>query len=118
MPLVTLMAVACGLAVANIYYAQPLLDLLTRNFGVGSGTASLIVTVTQIGYAAGLVFLVPLGDQVNRRRLIAWTAAGTGAALAAAMISPGFGWFVAASFFIGVTATCAQIMVPMAAHLA
>ncbi|WP_353215781.1 MFS transporter [Salinisphaera hydrothermalis] len=118
MPLVTVMAVACGLAVANIYYAQPLLDLLTRQFGIGSGTASLIVTVTQIGYAAGLVFLVPLGDQVNRRRLITWTAAGTGAALAAAMISPGFGWFVAASFFIGVTATCAQIMVPMAAHLA
>lgn len=118
MPLVTLMAVACGLAVANIYYAQPLLDLLTRSFDIGSGTASLIVTVTQIGYAAGLVFLVPLGDQVNRRRLISWTAAGTSAALAAAMLSPGFGCFVIASFFIGVTAVCAQIMVPMAAHLA
>ncbi|MGN8157649.1 MFS transporter [Salinisphaera sp. RV14] len=117
-PLVQLMAVACGLAVANIYYAQPLLALLTRSFGITSSTASLIVTVTQIGYAAGLVFIVPLGDQLDRRRLIAWVAAGTGAASVAAMISPGIGWFVASSFFIGLTATCAQIMVPMAAHLA
>ncbi|AWN17827.1 MFS transporter [Salinisphaera sp. LB1] len=117
-PLVQLMAVACGLAVANIYYAQPLLDLLTRSFGITSSTASLIVTVTQIGYAAGLVFIVPLGDQLDRRRLIAWVAAGTGAASVSAMISPGIAWFVASSFFIGLTATSAQIMVPMAAHLA
>lgn len=117
-PLVQLMAMACGLAVANIYYAQPLLDLLTRSFGIASSTASLIVTVTQIGYAAGLVFIVPLGDQLDRRRLIAWAAAGTGAASLSAMISPGIAWFVASSFFIGLTATCAQIMVPMAAHLA
>lgn len=117
-PLVQLMALACGLAVANIYYAQPLLDLLSGTFAVGSGTVSLIVTFTQIGFAAGLVFLVPLGDSLNRRRLITWMAAGTAASLAAAMASPDFGCFIAASFGIGLTATCAQLLVPLAAHLA
>lgn len=117
-PLVTLMAVACGLSVANIYYVQPLLDLLARSFHVSSGAASLIVMMTQIGYAAGLVFIVPLGDQLNRRRLICWAFVGTTLSLGVAMLSPGFGWLVASSFFIGLTATCAEMMVPMAAALA
>jgi len=117
-PMVTLMAVACGLSVANIYYVQPLLELLSRSFDVSSAAASLIVMITQLGYAAGLIFIVPLGDQLNRRRLITVAFIGTIASLLAAMLSPGFGWLVVSSLFVGLTATCAEIMVPMAAALA
>jgi predicted MFS family arabinose efflux permease len=54
--------VACGLSVANLYYAQPLLSAISRQFDVSPGSAALVVTATQIGYAAGLLFLMPLGD--------------------------------------------------------
>src|SRR5487761_1899376 len=67
--MVLLFAVACGLAVANLYYAQPVLHDVARSFGVGSATAGLVVTLSQIGYAVGLALLVPLGDMVTRRRL-------------------------------------------------
>jgi predicted MFS family arabinose efflux permease len=117
-PLAWLMAVACGLSVANIYYAQPLLDLLTRSFDISSAGATTIITVTQLGYAAGLVFIVPVGDFFNRRRLIAVVCLITALALAAAALSPAFGYFVLASFVVGLSATTAQIMVPMAATLA
>ncbi|HEY4096650.1 MAG TPA: MFS transporter, partial [Baekduia sp.] len=60
--LVVLLAVACGATVANLYYAQPLLDTIAGDLGVSSGTAGLLVTASQIGYAVGLVLLVPLGD--------------------------------------------------------
>ena len=117
-PLAWCMAVACGLSVANIYYAQPLLDLLTRSFDISSAGATSIITVTQLGYAAGLVFIVPVGDFFNRRRLITLVCLVTALALAAAVLSPAFGYFVLASFVIGLAATSAQIMVPMAATLA
>ncbi|MBE9917788.1 MFS transporter [Paenibacillus donghaensis] len=65
-----LFAVACGLSVANIYYAQPLLDALANEFGLPHSTIGIVITVTQICYALGLFLLVPLGDLVNRRRLI------------------------------------------------
>ena len=68
--LVLLMAVACGAAVANIYYAQPLLSTMADEFSVSDGTAGLLVTASQVGYAAGLVLLVPLGDLLERRSLI------------------------------------------------
>lgn len=66
-----LFAVACGLAVSNIYYAQPLLDAMATEFGISHAYIGMVVTVTQICYALGLLLLVPLGDLVNRRRLIA-----------------------------------------------
>ena len=67
--LVLVMATAAGMAAANLYYAQPLLPVIARTFHAGSGTAGLIVTVSQLGYAAGIAFLLPLGDLVDRRRL-------------------------------------------------
>ena len=117
-PLVFIMATACGLAVANLYYAQPLLDTLARAFGVSSGAAGLIVTMTQMGYAMGLVLLVPLGDLLDRRRLITRVLIAAAGALAAAALSPCLGAFAMASLAIGVTAVVAQVLVPFAAHLA
>ena len=69
--LVWLFALASGLSVANVYYAQPLLDALSRDFGISHGAIGGVVTATQIGCALALLFVVPLGDKVDRRRLMA-----------------------------------------------
>ncbi len=66
--IILVMAVACGLTVANRYYAQPLLALMTSSFRVSQGTAAIVVTATQLGYAAGPAFLVPLGDVLENRK--------------------------------------------------
>ena len=118
MPIVWLMAVACGLSVGGLYYAQPLVDLLARTLEISSAAAASVITVTQLGFVAGLVFLVPLGDFFNRRRLVPLVSTGAGLSLACAALAPGFEGFLVASFLIGLTSTAAQIMVPMAAHLA
>ncbi|MDT4922740.1 MAG: hypothetical protein QOG01_453 [Pseudonocardiales bacterium] len=117
--LVTLvLAVACGLTVANLYYAQPLLDLIARSFHVGQGTATIVVTMTQIGYALGLLFLLPVGDLLENRVLVTRTLVATALALAAAGAAPNFGLFLALSVLVGVTSVVAQILIPLAAHLA
>jgi predicted MFS family arabinose efflux permease len=112
------MAVACGLAVANLYYAQPLLTLIARDFHVSEGTASLVVTFTQAGYALGLLFLVPLGDLLESRRLVTRLLLGTAVTLALAAASPVFGAFLVMAVLVGITSVVVQILVPMAAHLA
>lgn len=68
--LIVLMSVATGLAVASNYYAQPLLDTIAHHFSLSASSAGFIVTAAQLGYAAGLLFLVPLGDMFERRTLI------------------------------------------------
>ena len=68
--LVLLLAFACGQAVAGTFYAQPLLDEIAASLGIGEQWAGVVVAATQVGYAAGLIALVPLGDVVERRRLI------------------------------------------------
>ncbi|MGA7801439.1 MAG: MFS transporter [Gammaproteobacteria bacterium] len=112
------MAIATGVAVANIYYAQPLLDTLARAFGVATHTAGLIVTVTQVGYAVGLMFVVPLGDLVERRRLVVTVTLCASGALVFAAMAPTINLFVVASLAVGLTAVVAQVLVPYAAHLA
>ncbi|HEX4436839.1 MAG TPA: MFS transporter [Solirubrobacteraceae bacterium] len=116
--LVLLMAVTCGAAVANIYYAQPLLSTIGHDFGVSDGTAGLIVTASQVGYAAGLVLLVPLGDLLERRRLITRIMLVTVLALAATAASPSLALLAAALVIVGLTSVVAQIVVPMASTLA
>ncbi|MHB1526761.1 MAG: MFS transporter [Candidatus Dormibacteria bacterium] len=116
--LVLLLAVACGAAVANMYYAQPLLHMIARVFAVSSGTAGLLVTVTQLGYVAGLALLVPLGDLLQRRRLITSAVVVTAAALALAAFAPSFAVFAVAVAVVGVTSVVAQIIVPWASSLA
>lgn len=115
---ITTMALACGLAVANNYYAQPLLALIGATFHVRQGSAALVVTVTQLGFALGLLVLLPLGDLFENRRLAARTLVVTAAAAIAAATAPAFGAFLALSVLIGVSSVVAQILVPFAAHLA
>lgn len=112
------LAFACGASVANLYYAQPLLGPISRSLGVGTGTATLIVTMTQVGYALGLLFLTPLGDLVENRRLVTRTLIITAAALVLAATAPGIGVFLAASVLVGLTSVVAQILVPLSSHLA
>ena len=112
------MAFACGAAVANIYYAQPLLSTIAHDFAISDGTAGLMVTASQVGYAAGLVLLVPLGDLLERRRLITRIMLVTVLALAATAASPSFTLLAAALVIVGMTSVVAQILVPMASTLA
>lgn len=65
--LVLLFAVACGLSVANVYYAQPLLDALSLEFSISNAAIGSVITLTQIGCALALLFLVPLGDKIERK---------------------------------------------------
>ncbi len=115
---VLLMAGAAGLSVASIYYNQPMLGILARSFGAGPGEVSVIPIMTQVGYAAGLLLLSPLGDRFERRSLIVWTTAALALALFASGLAPGLTALVWASLAIGALATVAQQIVPMAAQLA
>lgn len=116
--LLTLLAVAVGALIANLYYIQPLLDSVARAFGVSDTAAGLLVTCTQVGYVAGLILLVPLGDLLERRRLIVivmLAVAVTAGACAAAPTLPVLG---AALAGLGLLSVVAAILVPLAATLA
>nr|WP_296069735.1 MFS transporter [uncultured Actinoplanes sp.] len=113
-----ILAVACGLTVANLYYAQPLLDLVANSFGVSQGAATVVVTTTQIGYALGLLFLLPLGDLVENRRLTTRLLCGTAISLLLAAVAPAYAIFLIVAALVGMTSVVAQILVPYAAHLA
>ncbi|MER7725110.1 MFS transporter [Streptomyces sp. NPDC096323] len=116
--LVTLFSVAAGLAVANIYYAHPLLTAIGSAFGVGSGTASLVVTASTLGYTVGLALLVPLGDIVNRRRLLVVLLLVTAATQAASAAAPTATALIVVSGLMSVTAVGAPLLVAFAAALA
>jgi predicted MFS family arabinose efflux permease len=116
--LVLLLAVGCGLTAANLYYAQPLLAELRASFAISEVAAGGLITATQIGYAAGLLLLVPLGDRVENRRLVAVLLGVTTAALLVAGTAPTFPILLAGALVSGVTSVVAQILVPFAAGLA
>lgn len=115
--MVALFAAACGLTVANLYYAQPLIGVIAPSLGMPAAAASLIVTLTQLGYCVGLVFLVPLGDLMENRRLVVYTQGALVLALVTAAISPTSGLFLMAMAALGVCAVAAQMMLPVAAHM-
>lgn len=116
--LILIFAVAAGLTVANNYYAQPLLPFIARSFHSDPATIGLIVTLTQVGYGLGLAFLVPLGDLVNRRRLILLVLSGTTLTLLVTMLAPSLPVLLLASLGVGLTSVVAQILVPFIADLA
>jgi MFS family permease len=110
------MAVACGLAVANIYYAQPLLADVGRHFGVPDRRMGLISTLSQVGYATGMLLF--LGDRLERRSFILAMLGAVTVALLGVAAAPCFAWLAAASLAVGVTTITPQLLVPFAAHLA
>ncbi|HEY4252038.1 MAG TPA: MFS transporter [Roseomonas sp.] len=112
------MAATCGLAVANIYYNQPMMAEMAASFGLPSGAAGAVPTAAQAGYAMGLLFLAPLGDRLERRGLMLRMLAVLVLALALAAVAPSFTILILASFLTGALSTVAQHVLPMAAHLA
>ena len=112
------MAVACGLAVANIYYAQPLLADMGRYFGVPDRRMGLVSMLSQIGYATGMLLFLPLGDRLERRSFILAMLGAVTVALLGVAAAPSFAWLAAASLAVGVTTITPQLLVPFAAHLA
>ena len=116
--LVRLMAVTCAVTVANLYYAQPLLHSISGSLHVSQGSASLLVTVGQLGYAAGLLFIVPAGDIVRRRPLLTGMLAFCAITLAGAALAPNLPALDAAVALCCVTSVVVQMLVPYAATLA
>ncbi len=116
-PLILILAIACGITIANLYYNQPLLRLLAVDFNAPANVVGLIPTLTQIGYALGILLLVPMGDLWERRRLIVTMMVLTAGALAFAASAPSLTWLIAASFMIGVTTISAQVIIPFSTLL-
>lgn len=115
---IVLMAVCTGLIVANIYYCQPLIVLISKDFGIPESKGGSIAFFTQAGYALGLLFFVPLGDKVERKGQIVWMTACAVGALILAALSPNLLSLQLASLLIGATSVIPQLILPLAAHLA
>jgi predicted MFS family arabinose efflux permease len=115
--MVLLLAIASGLIVANLYYPQTLVGPISEATGLSAQAAGLIVTLTQIGYTIGLLFVVPLGDLIENRRLVFGALLFTAGALMIAAFSASAWLFLAAALAIGIGSVAAQILVPFAAHL-
>jgi len=116
--LTILLATACGIIVANLYYAQPLIGVISSSIRLPANSSGLIVTLTQIGYVVGLLFVVPMGDIVENRRLIIVSLLLTSVALIITAVSKQAVLFLAASFVIGLGSVATQVLVPFASYLA
>lgn len=116
--LIAFLAFCCGAVVANLYYAQPVVELIAPSIGLSPEHASLIVSLTQLGYAAGLLFLVPLADLMENKRLVIGFTLLVGAFMASAGFTQSPSLFLIASLMIGLTSVAVQILVPLAAHMA
>jgi len=114
---ILLLAFAVGLMAANVYYPQPILALLAASLGLKTEAAGLIMTLTQIGYGLGVVFIVPLGDLFENKKLILSTIAVTIVAELVLGLSRATLPYFAASLFVGLGASTVQILVPYASHL-
>lgn len=113
-----LLALSVGLTAATLYYAQPILGVLAADLGASERTIGLVPTATLLGYALGILFLAPLGDRVDRRRIILVKAGALVLALLGAGFAPNVQSLIAASLAIGVTASMTQDIVPAAATIA
>lgn len=115
---IAIMALCTGLIVANIYYCQPLVVLISREFKVSESNAGQVTFFTQIGYALGLLFCVPLGDKLERKKQILFMTGAAVAALCAAALSVNIGMLKITGLIIGFTSIVPQLILPLAAHLA
>jgi predicted MFS family arabinose efflux permease len=113
-----LLATACGLIVANLYYAQPLVGPISAALGLSPEAAGLVVTMAQVGYVAGLLLIVPLGDLVENRKLVLCVIGLGALALFGAAFSTRPSQFLFAALLIGLGSVTVQILIPYAAHLA
>ncbi|MDN0198797.1 MFS transporter [Streptomyces sp. S.PNR 29] len=113
----TVLALACGVAVGNVYFPQALAPLVAAGLGVPPDAAAMVVTAVQFGYAAGVFLLVPLGDRLPHRPLLAGLLTLTGLGLLAAAAAPGLVPLVGASAFVGVTTVVAPLAGPLTAGL-
>jgi len=116
--LTLLFAISGGAAVGNLYWAQPLLTDIAASFQISIGTASTLITMTQIGYALGILLIVPLGDTLNRRRLVPAIMICSAIALIASALAPTFASLMAALAAVGMTTVAGQILTPLAGDLA
>ena len=116
--LVLLLSAAVACSVANLYYIQPLLPMLRRDLHVSAGVAALATTVGQLGYVVGLALLLPLGDLLERRRLIVVLAIACAGSLLLTGVAPGLGVLLGAMSLVGLTSVVTQLVVPLAATLA
>ncbi|MGY2485124.1 MFS transporter [Cupriavidus necator] len=116
--LVALFSLCAGVLVANLYYAQPIIELIAPAVGLSAQSASVIVSLTQIGYAVGLFFLVPLADLHENRRLLMISGAAAAISLVGAAVSSQPGLFLLVSLLLGLSSVSVQILIPLAAHLA
>jgi len=114
--LVWLLAISTGCIVANIYYAQPLLADMAREFGLSVAEIGAVFMLTQVGMGTGMLVFVPLGDKYERRSLISALLVAASLSLACTAISPAVVWLSVASFAVGLTASTVQVIVPFAAH--
>ncbi|KAA1153861.1 MFS transporter [Pseudoalteromonas sp. FUC4] len=115
--LVTIIALCCGLIVANIYYAQPIIELLAPEVGLSPRSASLIVSLTQIGYALGLFFLVPLADLIENKRLMLITLVVSFLSLVGTALADSPNVMLILCLMIGISSVSVQVLIPLAAHL-
>ncbi len=113
-----LMAGSVGVIVANIYYAQPLLGDIARTFGITVTGAGALAMLTQAGTALGQFSFVPLGDILERRRLMTILVSCAAAALATISVAPNLLWLSIGCFLLGLTAASVHVIIPFAAHLA
>ena len=116
--LAILFAIAAGAAVGNLYWAQPLLDFIARDLRTDTAAAGWLVTATQLGYAVGVLLIVPLGDLLDRHRLVPIMLVCAAAALAACAIAPTFPVLLITLAAVGLTTVSGQILVPLAGDLA
>ncbi|BBP59928.1 MFS transporter [Pseudomonas sp. St316] len=115
--LTLLFSVTCALAVANVYFAQPLLASMAESLGVASGLIGVVVTATQVGYALGLLFIVPLGDRVNRKRLVFAQLVLSALVLMAVGAAQHWLALLGAMIAMGLLAVVVQVLVAYAAVL-
>jgi len=116
--MILLFAVAVGVAVGNLYWAQPLLANIAAALNISQSAAGILITVTQLGYASGVFFLVPLGDALNRNRLIPVVMAAASIALFGCGVAPGYALLMLSLTAVGFLTISGQLLIPLAGDLA